>query len=83
VIIVGKSNAVVAKVHDRMPVILMPDDYDRWLDPNTSPDALLAMLKPYDLKLMEGLRRRSRRQQCEKTTPSSASSRHADGGSHR
>jgi putative SOS response-associated peptidase YedK len=35
VIIVGKSNAVVAKVHDRMPVILMPDDYDRWLDPNT------------------------------------------------
>jgi len=52
-IIVGKANTVVGQIHDRMPVMLMPDDYDRWLDPNTLPAELLAMLKPYDPKLME------------------------------
>ena len=31
-IIVGEANPLVAPVHDRMPVILMPEDYDRWLD---------------------------------------------------
>ena len=31
-----------------MPVMLMSDDYDRWLGPNTSVDDLKAMLKPYD-----------------------------------
>jgi putative SOS response-associated peptidase YedK len=25
------SNAVVRPVHDRMPVLLLPEDYDRWL----------------------------------------------------
>src|SRR5688572_1894683 len=32
-IIVGEANPLVAQVHDRMPVMLMPEDYDRWLDP--------------------------------------------------
>jgi len=52
-IIVGKANTVVGQIHDRMPVMLMPADYDRWLDPKTPPAELLAMLKPYDPKLME------------------------------
>jgi putative SOS response-associated peptidase YedK len=52
-IIVGKANVVVGQIHDRMPVMLLPDDYDRWLDPRTPADELLAMLKPYDAKLME------------------------------
>ncbi len=26
-------NELCARVHDRMPVIITPDDYDRWLDP--------------------------------------------------
>ncbi len=29
------ANAVLAPVHDRMPVIVMPADYDVWLDPET------------------------------------------------
>jgi putative SOS response-associated peptidase YedK len=36
-----------------MPVMLMSDDYDRWLDAGTSVDDLKAMLKPYDPALME------------------------------
>jgi len=30
-IIVGEPNPLVGGVHDRMPVMLMPADYDRWL----------------------------------------------------
>ena len=36
-----------------MPVILMPDDYDRWLDRDTPIEAARAMLKPYDAELMK------------------------------
>jgi putative SOS response-associated peptidase YedK len=36
-----------------MPVMLMSEDYDRWLGPTTSIDDLQAMLKPYDPALME------------------------------
>jgi putative SOS response-associated peptidase YedK len=39
-------------VHDRMPVMLLADDYDRWLDPTSKTDELLALLRPYDAKLM-------------------------------
>src|SRR5690606_37855114 len=52
-IIVGPANGVVAPVHDRMPVILMPEDYDRWLDPASEPEALLGLLRPYDPALMK------------------------------
>ncbi|MGA8691819.1 MAG: SOS response-associated peptidase family protein [Methyloceanibacter sp.] len=52
-IIVGEANALVGRVHDRMPVMLMSEDYDRWLDGATGIDDLKAMLKPYDPTLME------------------------------
>ena len=52
-IIVGEANSLVAQVHDRMPVILLPEDYDRWLDSAAPLDEVRAMLKPYDAKLME------------------------------
>jgi putative SOS response-associated peptidase YedK len=51
-IIVGEPNPLVAPVHDRMPVILMPEDCDRWLDPKTSIDGAKAMLRPFDHELM-------------------------------
>jgi putative SOS response-associated peptidase YedK len=51
--IVGEANSLVAQVHDRMPVMLMPDDYDLWLDPATQIDEVRIMLKPFDAKLME------------------------------
>ena len=52
-IIVGEANPLVGGVHDRMPVMLMSGDYDRWLGSTTSTDDLKAMLKPYDPALME------------------------------
>jgi putative SOS response-associated peptidase YedK len=47
-ILTTTPNALTADVHDRMPVILRPDDYDLWLDPGmTRTDDLLPLLKPY------------------------------------
>jgi putative SOS response-associated peptidase YedK len=51
--IVGEANPLVGGVHDRMPVMLMSEDYDRWLDPAMELDHLKALLKPYDPALME------------------------------
>jgi putative SOS response-associated peptidase YedK len=52
-IIVGEPNPLAAAVHDRMPVILEPEDYDRWLDSSTPVDELRAMLKPFPAERME------------------------------
>jgi len=47
-IITTTPNALLEKIHDRMPVILKPDAIDRWLDPaEQSPDELSGLLKPY------------------------------------
>ena len=51
--VVGEANPLVGGVHDRMAVMLMSEDYDRWLGPTTGIDDLKAMLKPYDPALME------------------------------
>jgi putative SOS response-associated peptidase YedK len=32
-ILTTAANALAATIHDRMPVILDPSDYDLWLDP--------------------------------------------------
>lgn len=39
------ANAVVAAVHNRMPVVLEPNDYRAWLDPMSGPDRLLSLLR--------------------------------------
>jgi putative SOS response-associated peptidase YedK len=47
-ILTTTPNALMAKIHDRMPVILSRDDYGRWLDPEvTDPAELQDLLKPY------------------------------------
>jgi len=52
-ILTTTPNAVTAQVHDRMPVILHPDNYDLWLDPGfTNVPAVSEVLKPYDARLM-------------------------------
>src|SRR5215468_4212996 len=50
-IITGPPNSLVAKLHDRMPVILEPDHWGTWL---TSKDmgAVQAMLQPFPGQLM-------------------------------
>ena len=37
-ILTTAANAVLAPVHDRMPVIIPPREYDRWLDPSLKDD---------------------------------------------
>ena len=40
-------------MYDRMPVIVRPDKYDVWLDPDvTDFDAIRDILKPYDADLI-------------------------------
>jgi putative SOS response-associated peptidase YedK len=46
-IIVTAANTLVRDLHDRMPVIIAPEDYAAWLDPeNKDTDALRALLRP-------------------------------------
>jgi putative SOS response-associated peptidase YedK len=53
-IITTTPNEVCAPIHDRMPVILEPKDYARWLGETPSePCQLMAMLKPYAAEAME------------------------------
>jgi putative SOS response-associated peptidase YedK len=35
------TNDLVAQIHDRMPAILEPTNYDRWLGPELDPHDLL------------------------------------------
>jgi putative SOS response-associated peptidase YedK len=47
-IIVTEANDLMKPIHDRMPVILDPADYDLWLDPEFGDrEKLEAMLRPY------------------------------------
>lgn len=52
-IITTEPNALLAPIHNRMPVILPPDAYARWLDPGEQkPAALNGLLTPYPADLM-------------------------------
>src|SRR3712207_2206624 len=46
-------NALVERIHDRMPVILPPDTYDVWLDPASERDELTALFAPYPEDTLE------------------------------
>ena len=53
-IITTEANDVVAPIHNRMPVILHPEDYDLWLDPDfDEKEPLTTLLKPYPAEMME------------------------------
>ena len=48
-ILTTTPNEVVAPLHDRMPVILAPHDYDQWLDKDSDPASLI---RPYPIDEM-------------------------------
>jgi putative SOS response-associated peptidase YedK len=53
-IITTDANDVVAPIHNRMPVILHPEDYDLWFDPNfDEKEPLTTLLKPYPAEAMD------------------------------
>ena len=53
-IITTEPNKLMAGIHNRMPVMLQPQDYEDWLDsaPRT-PDTLNQLIKPFPADLME------------------------------
>ena len=53
-IITTEANRIMSGLHHRMPVILPPEKYAGWLDPNVDdPRALRSFLKPYDSERMQ------------------------------
>lgn len=53
-LITTRPNKLIQTVHDRMPVILPPDAYDHWLNPQMNDqDYLLSLLQPYPEDQME------------------------------
>lgn len=50
-ILTTSPNAVMAEIHDRMPVILSPDDVEMWLDGEWDDAKVLA--KPSEAKILE------------------------------
>ncbi|TDL80210.1 SOS response-associated peptidase [Peribacillus frigoritolerans] len=53
-VITTEPNKLMSSIHDRMPVILKPEDEARWLDPSIhDPDDLHPFLKPFDETQME------------------------------
>jgi putative SOS response-associated peptidase YedK len=53
-IITTEPNVLVAPIHNRMPVILLPEDEERWLDPDwTEHEELVQLLQPYPAEWLE------------------------------
>ena len=52
-ILTTAANSLVTDLHDRMPVIVPPDKYDVWLDPEVNDfNVIRDILRPYDANLM-------------------------------
>lgn len=52
-IITVEPNELLTFMHDRMPRLIDPRDYDRWLDPGDPQRPPLDLLRPYDDELMK------------------------------
>jgi len=52
-ILTADANDVLRPIHDRMPVIIASQDYDRWLAKTTPPEDVQAMLHQYPAEGME------------------------------
>jgi putative SOS response-associated peptidase YedK len=55
-VITTEANELTAPMHDRMPVILMPRDYERWLRHGDAGRPPIDLLRPYDSTLMQAWR---------------------------
>jgi putative SOS response-associated peptidase YedK len=52
-IITTTANTVMATIHERMPVILTPENVPAWIDPGTMKEDVLSMLHPCPESLLE------------------------------
>ena len=51
-ILTTSPNELMAPIHNRMPVIIEPEDYDLWLNPEPDPEQGLHLLRPYPAEKM-------------------------------
>jgi putative SOS response-associated peptidase YedK len=52
-IVTTEANELLAPLHDRMPLILAPRDYPRWLEPGDPQRPPVDLLRPFDADLMK------------------------------
>lgn len=52
-IVTTEANELMARIHPRMPVIVRPSDYDRWLDREETERLPIDLLRPFDAEEME------------------------------
>jgi len=52
-ILTTAANSLMEQIHDRMPVLLHPDDFACWLDPAVAGTELLPVMHPYPADLMD------------------------------
>jgi putative SOS response-associated peptidase YedK len=56
-ILTTRPNPLIAPIHDRMPVVIPPDAYARWLSPDElPPDAIADLLAPWPVAGWEATR---------------------------
>lgn len=46
-ILTTEPNELLAPIHDRMPVMVRPEDYARWIDPSTTASTVGDLVRPY------------------------------------
>lgn len=51
-ILTTAPNELMAAIHNRMPVIVEPEDFDLWLNPEPDPEQGLHLLRPYPAEKM-------------------------------
>ncbi|MCA9897857.1 MAG: SOS response-associated peptidase [Anaerolineales bacterium] len=51
-ILTTTPNELMAPIHNRMPVIVEPEDFDLWLNPEPDPEQGLHLLRPYPAEKM-------------------------------
>ena len=51
-ILTTTPNELMAPIHNRMPVIVEPEDFDMWLDPGANPEDGLHLCRPYPAEKM-------------------------------
>jgi len=52
-IVTTTANTTLAPIHDRMPVVVPPDAFDTWLDPNADATMAAALIAPANDDLLE------------------------------
>lgn len=52
-ILTTTPNDFMASIHNRMPVIIEPQDYSMWLDPGDNPEDVHHLMRPYDPQKMD------------------------------